>query len=463
VAESLRPRILVVGFDAALNDAFSDVFTDQVEVIRKDYDKKILSQEMEPAPQVVICGPFAQGYKATEIARALRGLYSSLPIFHLCTAREGFDRVALKSSGFTDAFLLPIDRHDCRQVILETLSRLSHGQIRAYRQIHLIDLQPGEILDFDTAIYMPANYKYVQVGRAGEEFDQTRFKKFIERGQSTLYVPSDQIHQFYHYASTRLRMLTQTQRREQLGQAVRGLLNGLIFEGTDGDSASQKNHLNEQVIEECEEIVRGYIRQSQNATWYERVAQVVNDAGDKELDQYTHSGNVSTLATLFSIGLGVGRPEELACAGLLHDLGLEDLPQQVRSLEPEAMNREQFRIYATHPELSCMRIKATRLGVPESVLTIIFQHHELFNGQGYPNGLSADQIRPEAQILSLADRFDEMTRVRRGQFRLMPKDALAKLSQMHYDPRLIRKLIELFGVETTEEGGQQLNPLKSVS
>ena len=66
-------------------------------------------------------------------------------------------------------------------------------------------------------------------------------------------------------------------------------------------------------------------------------------------------------------------------------------------------------IYEKHVDYTLDVIKEKKLILSDLVRKIIYQHHEKYNGMGYPRQLSGDRICIEAQVLSLADKFDYMT------------------------------------------------------
>jgi response regulator RpfG family c-di-GMP phosphodiesterase len=72
---------------------------------------------------------------------------------------------------------------------------------------------------------------------------------------------------------------------------------------------------------------------------------------------------------------------------------------------------------------------------------MILQHHECFNGTGFPKGLRGDRVDEGAQILALADRFSYLTVEREGQKRLTPLQAIdAIAAQSVVAPSLIGKV-----------------------
>ena len=441
-----NPRVLSIGLTPEIEQAIGDLLQ-KAEVKAIPLDADALLGEISPSPDFVVSGPPTAELPANEIAQSLRMQFQESPLFICCLKKEGFERKTLIKNGFTDAFLLPVETSSLRAAVSEALARASKGRIRTYRPVKIIDVEPGTELGFETSIYLPANKKYVKLSSAGEALESGRIEKIRNSKFSTIQVPAEQMNEFYSYSAKRLRDLggsafSVTERREKLSGAVRDLISGLFSEQTASFDEGQA------MMKDCGEIVKTYILDGAGSEWYARIQSVLGDRGDS----YSHSANVSTLAALFSMGLGIGKPEDLALAGLLHDIGIAELPPEIQILDPEKMTKDQLEQYKKHPEMSVNLIKARKLIVPEIVSKAILQHHELFNGTGYPNGLFGDRICKEAQILGLADRFDYLTQVKEGQPLMKPAQAVEHLrslqvadpSRIHYEPELLKKLMGLF-------------------
>lgn len=446
-----KPSILSVGLEPDIEKVISDILKNTtVSTMSADVDS--LLKPVESAPCIILAGPPKEGLTAPELAQALRMQYPDLPIFLVCTAREGFERKTFIKNGFTDAFLMPMDAANLRTVLSETLAKITNGAIRVYRPVKVIDVDSETKLDFDTSIFMPLNQKYIKMSNAGDPLDNERVEKLKKSKFNSVYVPAEQMKKFYDYSAKRLRSLGAgnpmgaTERKEKLSDAVRDLISTLFSEQSASFETGQA------MMKDCQEIVKSYILQGAETDWYSRIQQVLGERADT----YSHAGNVSTLAALFSMGLGIGKPEDLALAGLLHDIGIAELPAELQLVEPENMTPEQFEEYKKHPALSIKLIQARKIVVPEIVIKAIQQHQELYNGTGYPSGLFGDRICKEAQILALADKFDYLTRLREGKAHLTPSEAVEVLrqeqvndpSKIKYNPELIKKLLTLFPSHT---------------
>ncbi|MEP6888140.1 MAG: HD domain-containing phosphohydrolase [Nitrospirales bacterium] len=124
--------------------------------------------------------------------------------------------------------------------------------------------------------------------------------------------------------------------------------------------------------------------------------------------QAVHGVNTCLLALL------VGRDLELSTndltllglAGLMHDVGEHRLPSSIR-FKREPLTRAECKLYQYHSIYS----KDLILGlpsIPPEIAGIIEQHHERLDGTGYPQGISASQIHPLAQIVAVVDEYQDL-------------------------------------------------------
>jgi HD-GYP domain-containing protein (c-di-GMP phosphodiesterase class II) len=116
-------------------------------------------------------------------------------------------------------------------------------------------------------------------------------------------------------------------------------------------------------------------------------------------DDYTfaHSVNVSVLALMTGITLGFSRDRlsHLGVGGMLHDLGKVKVPDVILN-KPGPLTRDEFAVMKQHTRLGYEMIRAfDSLG--EATALIAYQHHEHFNGTGYPLGISGDEFNLNAQ------------------------------------------------------------------
>lgn len=127
-------------------------------------------------------------------------------------------------------------------------------------------------------------------------------------------------------------------------------------------------------------------------------------------DEYTagHSRRVRdiSLAVGREMGLSDQDLEALGQAALLHDIGKIGIPDAIL-LKPDRLTRTEWLVMKNHAEEGAQIIE--RLGFLAEIVPAIRHHHERFDGQGYPAGLSGDAIPRSARIIHVADSIDAMT------------------------------------------------------
>ena len=116
-----------------------------------------------------------------------------------------------------------------------------------------------------------------------------------------------------------------------------------------------------------------------------------------------------------SDGITSDRLLEIIClGGLLHDIGMSQLPIELNSYERPLGKAEQIQVKA-HTDMGVQIILPLK-SFPEEVKLVIMQHHEHFNGLGYPNGYHGDTIYYPARVVAIADAFSALTTASRFLF-----------------------------------------------
>jgi putative two-component system response regulator len=145
-------------------------------------------------------------------------------------------------------------------------------------------------------------------------------------------------------------------------------------------------------------------------------------------DQYLrgHSRRVAELAASVAeeLGLDADHVESIRLAGRLHDIGKIGIREEVLN-KPGALTAEEYAHVKEHVQIG-MEILAPLRGIAV-VLEHIHDHHERYDGSGYPRGLAGDQITLGGRILTACDAFDAMTSNRAYREAYDTKQAMAYL------------------------------------
>ena len=126
---------------------------------------------------------------------------------------------------------------------------------------------------------------------------------------------------------------------------------------------------------------------------------------------YAHSINVALISRAIGKWLKLPREEldELTIAGLLHDIGKAEIPDEVLNKQGK-LTDEEFDLIKSHALKGSKLLK--KAGFNSDIQFAALQHHERSDGSGYPRGLTADEISDFASIIAIADVYDAMTSAR---------------------------------------------------
>jgi hypothetical protein len=145
-------------------------------------------------------------------------------------------------------------------------------------------------------------------------------------------------------------------------------------------------------------------------------------------------------------GLEESRVAVLTAAALTANLALVPIADKLNASNT-VLNDEQRSVIRKHPQRSIQALRDA--GIENKLLlTIIAQHHEQADGSGYPKGLSGTEIRPEAEILALAERYVAMITKRAYRQRMNVADArklIANLADGKFRPAIPKALLQILG------------------
>lgn len=181
-----------------------------------------------------------------------------------------------------------------------------------------------------------------------------------------------------------------------------------------------------------------------------QVQGLIADLSFHDFYTYDHSINVSMYCiSIFKLLKPDAEREEIVQAGLgglLHDLGKIKIPTHIIN-NAGKLDDEQFSMIKKHPRFGFDLVSKSDVDCPgidfSVVKRIIYEHHENFNGTGYPEGLEEDEIHILARITAIADFFDAITTKRSYHEALTSEEALAIMSRS-VGKKIDPKLFEIF-------------------
>jgi putative two-component system response regulator len=158
-------------------------------------------------------------------------------------------------------------------------------------------------------------------------------------------------------------------------------------------------------------------------------------------DQYTRSHvelvNAYAQALAMELGWDEKRREDLEFGAILHDIGKIAVKESILS-KTGPLNKDEWSEMRQHPVVGARMIQDIPFLAP--AIPVVLYHHERWDGGGYPDGLSAEEIPPEARLLAVVDTFHAMTSDRPYHVAIDPEEAfreIVTLSGKQFDPTIV--------------------------
>ena len=154
-----------------------------------------------------------------------------------------------------------------------------------------------------------------------------------------------------------------------------------------------------------------------------------------------HVKRVAKYSEILALGLGLTKSEAklLKMASPTHDIGKIAIPDSIL-LKPGRLNDDEWKIMRTHCEKGYKMLKHSYRSILKAASIVAYEHHEKWDGTGYPRGLKGEEIHIFGRITALADVFDAL-----GSDRIYKKswdidvilDLFKEEKGKHFDPKIV--------------------------
>ena len=130
--------------------------------------------------------------------------------------------------------------------------------------------------------------------------------------------------------------------------------------------------------------------------------------GKEQQNFYSHSLNVSVLSMLLAEKLGMSEVavQNVGMGALFHDIGKIKIPSQI-TRKTSALTTPELNLLKMHPRYGKELVDLISI-FPTGAKVVIEQHHEYYDGSGYPMGLAGEQIHPLSRIVTVINEFDNL-------------------------------------------------------
>lgn len=160
---------------------------------------------------------------------------------------------------------------------------------------------------------------------------------------------------------------------------------------------------------------------------------------------------LNTAILSLTIGFAMDRPRpklmQLCNGALLHDIGMMRVPEEIKS-KKDGLNQEEMGKLKSHPVFS-YQIISKELKYEDNIARIALEHHERWDGEGYPQGKKNSDILLEARIVSIADAFEAMVSERPYRNSMIGYEAMRNIisdNSRKFDPEILRYFIKSMGI-----------------
>lgn len=176
---------------------------------------------------------------------------------------------------------------------------------------------------------------------------------------------------------------------------------------------------------------------------------IMNTLYEKSSREMLHSNRVSEICKSIAVEMGLNKDavNQIGVAGLMHDIGKMGIDEKILNKEGR-LNFEEWQEIQRHPEIG-YRILSSSSEFSE-MSRYVYEHHERWDGKGYPKKLKGQEISIQARIIGVADAYDAMTCDRTYRKGLSRSEAICELKKnagTQFDPDVTRIFIEKVLIE----------------
>jgi len=182
----------------------------------------------------------------------------------------------------------------------------------------------------------------------------------------------------------------------------------------------------------------------------------------KDIDTGEHIVRMSHYSKVLALAFGMQEPEAelLRQAAPMHDIGKIGIPDAIL-LKPARLTSHEFEHMKQHAVIGAKILANSSSRLLQLAHTLAIEHHEKWDGTGYPHGLKGEDISIEGRIIAIADVFDALTSKRPYKEAWSVDRAVEHLKSQagsHFDPNLINLFIEkLDAIIAIKEANQELS------
>ena len=327
--------------------------------------------------------------------------------------------------------------------------------------VPLEKLSANDAVPFPLYIFLPTNDRFILVRSPGESIGSRQYEQFLQKQLLELWVPNsfqEIVQNYIEYrekgknpatdkrapenepeATTvaepkelktedtasvvdalRDQELTRKEKADILSTLSQDLLRALNQITTRGSEARSEG------LKRCKEITDEIlVIAAKESNIYDEILALRSSKENIE-----HSVLVGTMAAMFGMALGYTDETllaDLTVSAIFHDIGLVRVKSEIMTKKEQNWTEAERQEYQKHVGYSLEILKESQAGFHPRVFRMILEHHECYDGSGFPHGLKGGEISEASAVLHLANLFDRLCTGKQTGIELSPSEAFDKI------------------------------------
>jgi len=304
-----------------------------------------------------------------------------------------------------------------------------------FTKVRIEEFYSSQAVLFDIFIRLSSG-RYIKILHAGDTFSKERIDKYKnEKGVDSLYFYNKDRRKYIQFANF---LAAKVIPNEKVGAGTKVNMMKSVAQKYAEELFSEG--LKPQIIDQGKEVCTSIFNMVEKT---DDLYSALRTFQEFDPSAYSHAYAVTLFATAIIKQFewqSRNTIETTAMACLFHDIGKTKLPKELLGKHIEDMTEQEKEQYKKHPELGVEIMNSNNM-VNNSIKQIVLQHHEAFDGTGFPFNLKGNKILTLSNIVCLTDDFVRMM-VRE---KLKPVEALKKiLSKQEYVKRYNSTILENF-------------------
>ena len=279
--------------------------------------------------------------------------------------------------------------------------------------------------------------RYLKILKLGDSFSHERLTNYLKKGVQFFYLRKEAQELYIGYCDRLSRAIngkaeisfgTKSKYTLNHGQEITSFM---ASNGVDSTYLSHADH---------------FIKNAHQIVLESKKDNVYIDELLSHISAYEHGVGTTMIACILAQAMGMQSDNPvriIGMAGLLHDVGLLQLPVELHGENEGAFTSAQLKLFQTHPILGAEILKGVK-GVEPITVQAVLQHHERKNRSGFPHRIGMGSINKVAEIVGLADEFNQMVKKGKTATEFKPIEEMQKHLKHRFSQQAIDAFVSVF-------------------